>query len=38
MVSDRIQSLTTDATESDKRSKDEKRNGRNDNALLFEQI
>ena len=38
MVLDKIQSLTTDATEWDKRSKDERRNGRNDNAVLFEQI
>ena len=35
---DKIQSLTTDAIEWDKRSKNEKRNGRNDNSVLFEQI
>ena len=35
MVSDKIQSLTTSVV---KRSKNEKRNGRNDNAVLFEQI
>ena len=35
---DKIQGLTTDVIEWDKRSKDERRNGRNDNAVLFEQI
>ena len=38
MIMDKIQALTADATERDKRSKDERRNGRNDNAILFEQI
>ena len=38
MVFDKIQGLTTDANEWDRRSKDERRNGRNDNAVLFEQI
>ena len=38
MVLDKIQALTTDTIEWDKRSKDERRNGRNDNAVLFEQI
>ena len=38
MVSDKIQSLTSNAFEWDERSKSEKRNGRNDNAVLFERI
>ena len=38
IVIDKIKSLTTDAIEWVNRSKDEKRNGRNDNAVLFEQI
>ena len=38
MVEDKIQALTVDAIEWDKRSKEERQNGRNDNAKLFELI
>ena len=38
MVFDKIQGLTTHTIEWDKRSNDERRNCRNDNAVLFEQI
>ena len=38
MVADKIHALTTDAVEWDKRSKSERRNGRNDNVVLFEQV
>ena len=38
MVADKIHALTTDAVEWDERSKSERRNGRNDNTVPFEQI
>ena len=38
MVFGKIQGLTIDAIEWDKKSEDERQNGRNDNAVLFEQI
>ena len=38
MVQDKIEAFTTDAFEWDKTSKEERRNGRKDNAVLFEQI
>ena len=38
MITHKMQALTADAIEWDKRSKDERRNGRNENAVLFDQI